>query len=375
MLILWIPLGIFLLYWLWQRIFLEIWDKGLSAVLTFKERAVTEGETATLIYEVTNRKRLPLPVVRLQFAMSSGLVAEDNPNASVSDRTNVVEYFTMGGYEAVTREQNLTAKKRGYYQILGTSFVVPGLFDRRAGYKDITQFTDLYVQPKMLPADAMDDAWEQILGEVIARKRLYEDVFTFRGIREYAPSDPMRSVNWKASARAGQLMVNLREHTSGQEIRILLNLEEPAVYYDPEILEYSIRLAFTLAGRCIDGRIPVGLISNGRDCMTDQEIRIAGGGSPEHLGTIAEALTRVALEKGAGPFFELVENEALTERAENVTYCLISSSRDGRLMKAAGRLASVQGGLLWLCPLMESMLDVAVPENIHFIRMDWSRAW
>jgi hypothetical protein len=65
-------------------------------------------------------------------------------------------------------------------------------------------------------------------------------------------------------------MVNLRDYTFGQEVRILLNLEEPNYRYGEDVLENAIRIAATVACRCISDRIPVSLVSNA--CVTSEEI-------------------------------------------------------------------------------------------------------
>ncbi len=45
----------------------------------------------------------------------------------------------------------------------------------------------------------------------------------FYGIREYMPSDPMRAVNWKATAGKGDMMVNQYEHETYSEVTLFLD--------------------------------------------------------------------------------------------------------------------------------------------------------
>lgn len=47
------------------------------------------------------------------------------------------------------------------------------------------------------------------------------DGFDFFALREYAPGDTLRSVNWKASARSGKMMVNQMMRTTAAEVLIL----------------------------------------------------------------------------------------------------------------------------------------------------------
>ena len=105
MLILWIPLGVAIIYLLIRAVYLRIWDRGLSVELAFGQHAVSEGQQATLRATVTNAKLLPLPVLMLRYKMNRGLRMGENANATVTDKLNVVEYFSVLGNERVVREQ------------------------------------------------------------------------------------------------------------------------------------------------------------------------------------------------------------------------------------------------------------------------------
>ena len=270
MLILWIPLGVAIIYLLIRAVYLRIWDRGLSVELAFGQHAVSEGQQATLRATVTNAKLLPLPVLMLRYKMNRGLRMGENANATVTDKLNVVEYFSVLGNERVVREQKVEATRRGCYHIDVLNLMMPQLISGQESFLVLPQDTELIVYPKLLEIPEMWGICEKIIGDIVSRRRLFEDVFSFRGIRDYTRTDPLSAVNWKATARTGKMMVNLRDYTFGQEVRILLNLEEPNYRYGEDVLENAIRIAATVACRCISDRIPVSLISNA--CVTSEEI-------------------------------------------------------------------------------------------------------
>ena len=270
MLILWIPLGVAIIYLLIRAVYLRIWDRGLSVELAFGQHAVSEGQQATLRATVTNAKLLPLPVLMLRYKMNRGLRMGENANATVTDKLNVVEYFSVLGNERVVREQKVEATRRGCYHIDVLNLMMPQLISGQESFLVLPQDTELIVYPKLLEIPEMWGICETIIGDIVSRRRLFEDVFSFRGIRDYTRTDPLSAVNWKATARTGKMMVNLRDYTFGQEVRILLNLEEPNYRYGEDVLENAIRIAATVACRCISDRIPVSLISNA--CVTSEEI-------------------------------------------------------------------------------------------------------
>lgn len=95
----------------------------------------------------------------------------------------------------------------------------------------LNQNTYLYVYPRYLNIDCLDVPFRKMIGTMTSRQFLYEDPFEFRGIRDYTSTDPMNSVNWTASARTGELMVNVHDSTSSQEAIIILNLKQKLYGY------------------------------------------------------------------------------------------------------------------------------------------------
>lgn len=49
------------------------------------------------------------------------------------------------------------------------------------------------------------------------------DGFDFFALRDYAPGDTMRRINWKASARTGRMLVNQMERTTAAEVTVFID--------------------------------------------------------------------------------------------------------------------------------------------------------
>ncbi|MDX1610786.1 MAG: DUF58 domain-containing protein [Candidatus Thermoplasmatota archaeon] len=80
----------------------------------------------------------------------------------------------------------------------------------------------------VLPAEGpVDDAYvivntfQNFQGEYTVNQP--GDGFDFYGLREYVPGDVYRAINWKASAKTGDLMVNQFERTTSTEITFLID--------------------------------------------------------------------------------------------------------------------------------------------------------
>ncbi|SFQ14120.1 Protein of unknown function DUF58 [Butyrivibrio proteoclasticus] len=359
-----IPIVIFALYHLEKWLFGNFWDKGLMARLDFVEEAVNEGEKAHLQEVITNRNFLPLHILQVSFQTDRGLTFSEETNSSVSDRVNVTDVFSLGLYEKITRKLELDCQKRGYFSILKTSLKASDLFSPDIRYNTFEQHTNLYVYPAPLSVSKTEVPFRQLMGDVLSKRFLYEDNFTFRGIRDYSKTDPQNMVNWKATAKTGNLKVNLHDHTSSQEVMFILNVDEPGILFERELLEDCIRLTMSLAGRFIEENVPVSLLTNGRDKVTGESIFIMAGASSLHMVSIKRALARIDLEKTLpNSMAELVEREVANVDIENTTFCYISTTRGDDSLKAAGFLAQKSGKLLWLCPLTKDMKQER-PENL-----------
>ena len=380
--IIWIVPAVILVLLVTERVlFRRCWDRELGAVLSFDVQPAVEGGTSSLTEVITNGKAIPVPVLEVGFALDTGLRLRDAGNQTVSDQTNAVDVFSVRGHEKITRKLTVVCRRRGYYVINRTSLVAHDFLSREAGYCNLEQNTHLYVYPGEFPPEGLELPLEKIMGEISTRRFLYEDIFLRRGVRDYVPTDPQSRVNWKASARTGSLKVNLSDHSAGQSVRILLNLDEPTIWYPEAVLEDSIRLAASLARVLIQRQISVSMLTNGEDMGRELGIPAAAAGmalgegvSAGHLARVNELLARIDLRLKRPAFSGFLREE--TERAageggqSGVTRVLISSSRREDVSEAAAGLSAVRGGLLWLCPLAKDMKDEPVPENVDFGRLD-----
>lgn len=352
MIILIIPLEIALLMLLQCRIFRMLWSRGLHVHLVFLSTEVREGGTCVLEETVVNEGILPLPILHLHFQTDKGLQILDRIGVRETDRLYLNEVFSVRAHERIRRKLHFKCLKRGYYRIRVADLEADDLVGIYRGRMNAPQNTHLSVFPSRLAEGSIRIPCERILGEVRARRQLYEDPFSFRGIRQYTSADPMRKINWKASGRTGRLMVNLQDFTADESVRILLNLENPAIVFDDRILEESIRLAGSLAERLLREHIPTGLTTNAEDVLDAHRVQVHSGSSAGHLRQIDEALCRIDLRGERPSFAESAAPEIRELRETDTVYCLISASLGQRTVAMAERIAAESGSLLWLVPVL-----------------------
>ena len=102
-------------------------------------------------------------------------------------------------------------------------------------------------------------------GPAVVRDIMHEDQSRYRGMRDYQPGDPMRYVNWKASARHAQLQTMEYSQTLLAPVCIVLNLTAAAYPSRHRYgwMERAVTGAASAAAACIAGDQPVGFYANG----------------------------------------------------------------------------------------------------------------
>jgi len=85
----------------------------------------------------------------------------------------------------------------------------------------------------------------------------------FAEIREFRAGERVRRVNWRASARRGQLLVSDRLPERSSDVILFLDSLTHAVSSDGSTLDGSVRALASLAGEFLRGRDRVGLLNFG----------------------------------------------------------------------------------------------------------------
>ena len=370
MLILWIGLGAAAFYFLQARLYSRCWNRGLTARLFFSAGNVTEGDRCYLSEQVENRKALPLPMLKVKFQVSRKLCFEDEGDSSVTDQYYRNDILSLGPNQRVTRRIPFRCTARGYYRIDGLDLVASDLFLSREMTERIPEESVLYVYPRPAHGVSLDAAIRKLNGEILARRHLVEDPFEYRGLREYAPFDEPRSINWKASARTGELMVNLKGYTALRAVRIFLNLDDRGIWKRQELLELCIRIAARIAGELLRQGIRTAVFCNARDVLTGEVMRIAPGAGAGHLEQLNRAFARRNLDVEAVPFAEAFSGELEAEEKDTAVLFLSAETDEG-FQELLERFARSGMDFTWMCPLYPRMESgIENPERLHFVRLD-----
>ena len=119
----------------------------------------------------------------------------------------------------------------------------------------------VYPAPERLRRLVAPARTQAATGSEVSRVRA--EGLEFADTRPFVTGDRLRSVNWRASARRGSLVVNERHPDRNADVVIFLDSFAEARSADQGTLESAVRAASTLATRFLERRDRVGLVSFG----------------------------------------------------------------------------------------------------------------
>lgn len=355
-----IGIAAFLLYMFQIIVYRRFWDRHLAVSLRFEDKYLQEGDTGWLTETIENRNRLPLPMIKIKFQCSRELQFSDAGETAVTDFYYRNDIFSVMPYKKITRRLEFTGKKRGYYQIRSVDYVGADLFLSQEFHRQEKSDTICVVYPRPLDKSLILPVLRQMQGELQSRRQYIEDPFEYRGIREYQPFDEFKQVNWKATARTGELKVNERGYTTRQGVRLFLNLTDAGILKHEDALEDIIRLCVTLCMELLAAGNRVAVYANGMDCLSKEILRLPASTGKAHLESVLMALARLDMEEGTENFKD-VFGDILQEEKEQYMTLFLSANVDMDFQRMAQDYGRDGSEYRWLYVSGEKKLPALLP--------------
>lgn len=371
MAVVWIILGVLIFWILQHRVYKKYWDKDMEAGLRFDKETMTEGETGNLDVWVENRKFLPIPALKVKFHVSRNLQFEDTKKSSiVTDQYYRNDVLSIRPYMRHVRKLPFVAARRGYYEIHDMDLVASNFFMSHEYPKMLSNYSQLYVYPRPYTDRNFTQTLQRINGEVLSKRHLLEDPFEYQGIREYSPFDTMRDINWKATARTGDLKVNVKGHTALKAVRVFLNLEDGALLRHMVLLELAIRIASGVTQMFLQEGIRTALYTNGPDVISRENTKLAPGAGAGHGETIQRILARIDLTDPVVSFVDTMEEEVLGSSAQEVYTIFISPNAQPDFQTLLEKCLQQGMDFAWICPRLSGTadrIDSILEKYVYFV--------
>lgn len=279
--LLYVLVGLQLAAWAWVRV------AARSLRLTRQlPAAAFPDEPVEVTLVVRNDGLLPIPWLALHESLPPALRTPPS----------VRQVLALGAREQRTIGYTLQGRRRGLYAVgpllLRTGDVL-GLYERAlpGGAAD-----HLVVLPQVLPLPELGLPAALPFGARPAAGSLFTDPARPIGVRPHQPGDGVRRIDWKSSARAGDLQVRRHEPAIARETMVALAFsrgEYPGRFLFDE-LERAVVAAASIAADLSGRGQPVGLCTSGHDPLAaGPAATIRPGGGRPHLLTILRLLGRL----------------------------------------------------------------------------------
>jgi uncharacterized protein (DUF58 family) len=275
------------------------WSRHLFDRVTFTrtpdERRAFIGEEVGVDFELTNKKPLPLPWYEWRFALGEALPVEGETlgAAAVPGLKWLHRRGSLGWYQQHRWRFTLRPSERGYHQFGPATIKSADLVGAFPRTIDDEIKEHLVVFPKVVPLEDLGLPSDRPFGERRGGDRVFEDPLRIAGLREYRPGDPLKRIDWKATARSGELRSRVYEPSATQQLYLMVNIdtmEHSWEGYLKEELERIVSVTASLAAWAAGARYAVGLLANGAFPDADRPIRLPPSRSRDQLTRILEAL-------------------------------------------------------------------------------------
>lgn len=195
-------------------IYIRVISSAVTVRRLAREFRITRFERQELLLYLENRSFLPVALCYLSDTPGTLSIAADDGRwiQSLRPRERIMARYQVLGNE------------RGEYRVGPIHLTVHDPLGLFSITKEINDYCTVMVRPARIePGISLDSGIPQ--GSIVVRDPRYEDMTLYRSVRDYAPGDEMKRINWKSSARHGKLFTNEFESSLNCPTFVFLDLE------------------------------------------------------------------------------------------------------------------------------------------------------
>jgi uncharacterized protein (DUF58 family) len=226
----------------------------------FRPGTVPAGSGATVTIQVRNQSALPLAGLRWRDTAGGGVVV---PPGEQLRTLGPARPGPLTPTDTAVLSYQVTPPKRGSYPIGPLMLGRVDPFGLAYSEWPVGEPHDLTVTPRVTPLPGNGVSITRGEGSRHERLRHLNNDSDELIAREYRPGDPMRRVNWPATARHGEIMVRQEEQRSHPEARVLLDTTCGHQRQDRPVFERAVELAASIAVHLLDDGFRVEAIELG----------------------------------------------------------------------------------------------------------------
>ena len=285
------------------------------------------------------------------------------------EHTLPIESKWIPAYGQEVFNYQVTPLKRGevYFEYIYLRYTgIYGFIQKQMKIKQDEGYK-VYPNMKALTEYRMSTLNRNMFMHGIKRVRRNVEGGEFDSLREYAQGDPYNMINWAATARRNELIVNTYTPEKNQYIFIMLDSSRVmnSEYKNIKKLDYAINSAFLLTDYCTNGGDNVGLM------VFDSKVRRYVSPRKNNFDAIASNLYNVEYTETAADYDTAIKTFAMKQRRRSLVFIfteLFNADEALRLSNAVK--AHLSNHLVYTITIKDPRIDEfdsLVPKNIDDI--------
>jgi uncharacterized repeat protein (TIGR01451 family) len=280
----------------------KFWDRHafreVTHTRTLSSHRAFIGDRVEYTVTLSNEKILPLIWVDIQDTFPSDLGL---PGASLrgsgSEVTKEHRITTsLLPYQRVSWKYNLQCNTRGYHRLGPARLRSGDIFGFTAAEVRFPGVDHILIYPRIVDLQQLILPSAHPLGEGRGQQPIYQDLSRFFTLRDYQPTDPMKHIDWKATARRSSLQTKIFEPVVSLNVLIALNARTGEYAWqgvNRRLFERAVTVAASVAKYCGDRGYSFGLVSNAVAVYTGRWVNIPLSSSETQIDLVLEALAMV----------------------------------------------------------------------------------
>lgn len=354
MILFWFFLTAAVLIMLQNILFKKLSFRRLQYSRRFNQATCFQGEEIEMIETISNNKRLPIPWLYIESQLEASLQFGKQDNFSVSAGKvyqNHQSFFTIKGLTKITRTHKMMPARRGKYRLRTVTMTSGDLFGLSRRVQQIPLHSELTVFPKPYDLSLEEMPYHSWQGDQSVKRFIMADPFVIAGAREYQWGDTFKQVNWKATARVGELQVHQYDYTADRKLMIVVNVDDTEgmwrVVTDDTTIEQAISYAAGAAEMAIAHGMQAGFSANMRSEDSQDSIYIEPSSGETHWYHILDVMAGLQLERTE--VFSQLLDRFIANGVSHTDFLFISTYWNEELEQRLQRIRSYSNAaMVWL---------------------------
>lgn len=283
----------------------RLWEKyafrRVTHQRTLSQTRAFIGDTLDYTVTLVNDKVLPLIWVEMEDPFPGGLELIGGKLKGTGIEINRQHSIATSllPYQKASWKYTMKCAARGYHRIGPVRLRSGDIFGFSSVDVHLKDLEHVLVYPRVVDLEQLVFPEQHPIGAARGKRPLYQDQSRFLALRDYLPTDPMKHIDWKASARRQSLQTKVFEPVVALNVLIAMNAttsEHAWQGSNRAFFERNVTAAASVASYCSAKGFSFGLASNAVASYSGKWLTIPLGSSTSQLTLVLEALAL------AGPY-------------------------------------------------------------------------